>query len=495
MERIANFLTDWPSDWTSGWSSDWTAGWAIFVFLLHLSVMVRALTREHRAPASRLAWVAVIMALPGLGIIAYFFFGDPSANWRMDRKLTVLRKELPRRPLGQVTAPDIPELYQQSFARASVVNGFAPTGGNRAELTADSNESIDWLVADIEGAVEHAHLLFYIWLPDQNGTRVARAMMAAAGRGVKARVIVDGLGSRTLLSHPLWAEIQAAGVETVVAFDISYPLIAATYQRLDIRNHRKIVVIDHDVTYIGSQNCADPAFRIKAKYAPWVDTMLRIDGPVAWQAQRLFIGDWMAHGGNDISALLERQTERQAGGFAAVMAGTGAVETHQGVPDMIQTMLACAQREVLITTPYYVPSEALHQAICSAAKRGVRVKINLPARNDSKVVDLASKSYYPSFLRAGVEICEFAPGLLHAKLITVDEQLAFVGSANLDRRSIDLNFENTMLLYDPALTREIRTQQKTFWEHSSDVDADDVKSWSRFRRLVMNAVGTLAPLL
>ncbi|UWQ05717.1 cardiolipin synthase [Aliiroseovarius crassostreae] len=492
MDWATDFLTDWPSDWASGWT--------LFVFLLHLSVMGRALTRDHRSPASRLAWVAVIMALPGLGIIAYFFFGDPSASWRMDRKLTTLRKALARHPQGDVPSPDIPQPYRPSFARAAAVNGFAPVGGNRAELTADSNESIDWLVADIEAAQDHAHLLFYIWLPDENGTRVARAMMAAAGRGVSARVIVDGLGARRLLSHPLWREMQEAGVQTVVAFDISYPLVAALYQRLDIRNHRKIVVIDHGVTYLGSQNCADPEFRIKAKYAPWVDTMLRIEGPVAWQAQRLFIGDWMAHGGEDISALLERPApdprhEGDEAGFVGVMAGTGAVQTREGVSDMIQTLLASAQHEVMITTPYYVPSEALHQAICSAAKRGVRVQITLPARNDSWVVNLASKSYYASFLRAGVEINEFKPGLLHAKLITVDGEVAFVGSANLDRRSIDLNFENTMLLHAPALTREIRLQQEAFREDAYEIDAEDVAQWSRLRRLVMNAVGTMAPLL
>ncbi|MDA5094712.1 cardiolipin synthase [Aliiroseovarius sp. KMU-50] len=474
---------------------NWTLIWSIFFFLLHVSVVVRAITRAHRAPASRLAWVAVIMALPFIGIIAYFFFGDPSASWRMDRRLTHLRKELPRLPAAAPIAPDLPVPYAQSFARAASINGFQPVDGNRAELTADSNEAIDWLVADIEAAQDHAHLLFYIWLPDDNGTRVAQAMMAAARRGVAARVIVDGLGSRKLLSHQLWRDMAEAGIEQVVAFDISYPLIAALYQRLDIRNHRKIVVIDHHVTYVGSQNCADPEFRIKAKYAPWVDTMLRIDGPVAWQAQRLFIGDWMAHGGKDISELLDHIPEEEAGGFVSVMAGTGSVETHEGVPDMIQMLLASAQEEVVITTPYYVPSEALHGQICSAARRGVRVRINLPAKNDSWVVGLASQSYFDSFLRAGVKIHEFHGGLLHAKLITVDGQVALIGSANLDRRSFDLNFENSLMLLDPELTGEIRTQQDAFQDASTPVLRQDVEDWSRLRRLMVNAVGTMAPLL
>ncbi|MBT2130978.1 phospholipase D-like domain-containing protein [Aliiroseovarius lamellibrachiae] len=478
---------------------NWAVIWSVSFFLLDLVVVVRALTRDHRTPASRLAWVTVIFTLPGLGIVAYFLFGDPSANARMDRRLTALRKELPRVPLGGTPDPELPPLYTQSFARAASLNGFVPVAGNRAELTADSNEAIDWLVADIEAAKGHAHLLFYIWLPDHNGTRVAEAMIAAATRGVNARVIVDGLGSRTLLSHPLWRKMQEAGVECVVAFDISYPLFAALYQRLDIRNHRKIVVIDHNTTYVGSQNCADPEFLIKAKYAPWVDTMLRIEGPVAWQAQRLFVGDWMAHGGPDISEMLDREAPvPEAPGkdsFTAVMAGTGAVQTYEGVPDMIQMLLASAQHEVVITTPYYVPSDALHGQICSAAKRGVRVRVNLPARNDSWIVGMAAQSYFSSFLKAGVELYQFHGGLLHAKLLTVDGQVGLVGSANLDRRSFDLNFENSMMLQGADVVGEIRAQQERFLQSSEQVMRDDVVAWTRLRRLVINGMGTLAPLL
>ena len=161
---------------------NWAVIWSVSFFLLDLVVVVRALTRDHRTPASRLAWVTVIFTLPGLGIVAYFLFGDPSANARMDRRLTALRKELPRVPLGGTPDPELPPLYTQSFARAASLNGFVPVAGNRAELTADSNEAIDWLVADIEAAKGHAHLLFYIWLPDHNGTRVAEAMIAAAAR-------------------------------------------------------------------------------------------------------------------------------------------------------------------------------------------------------------------------------------------------------------------------------------------------------------------------
>lgn len=476
------------------WGS-WGAIWAVLLFLVDLATIARAVTREHRSPASRLAWSVVILTLPLLGIIAYFFLGDTSADRKSDKKLKDLRRELPRLAKDALPKADLPLLYRQAFARAGSVNGFQPAPGNSARVTTDSNESIDWLVADIEAATGHVHILFYIWLADVNGTRVAEALIRAAGRGVKVRVIVDGLGSRRLLSDPLWRRMKEGGVETVIAFAFRFPLISAFFRRLDIRNHRKIVVIDHSITYVGSQNCADAAFRVKAKYAPWVDVMLRVTGPVAWQAQRLFVSDWMVHGGDDIAACLDHVPEVPDSGFAAVMAGTGPTESIQAVPDMMQMLLAAAQDEVIVTTPYYVPSEALHQQICAAALRGVRVRLNVPANNDSLIVAFASRSFYRSMLKAGVEIHEFQPGLLHAKILSVDGTAALVGSPNLDQRSFDLNYENSMMLVDPDVVSELCRKQESFLNVSLQIQAETVVNWSVPRRILINSIGMLSPLL
>ncbi|WP_289043559.1 cardiolipin synthase [uncultured Aliiroseovarius sp.] len=478
---------------TVSWGS-WGAIWAVLLILLDLATIARAVTREHRSPASRLAWSVVIMTLPVVGVVAYFFLGDTSADRKSDRKLKDLRRELPKQPNDQPRAA-LPLLYRQAFARAASVNGFLPLAGNRADVTIDSNESIDWLVADIDAATDHAHLLFYIWLADDNGTRVAEAMIRAARRGIKARVIVDGLGSRKLLSDPLWTRMNEGGVETVVAFAFRFPLLSAFIRRLDIRNHRKIVVIDHAITYVGSQNCADAAFRVKKKFAPWVDVMLRVGGPVAWQAQRLFVSDWMVHGGDDIARYLDHDPEMPKGGFPAVMAGTGPTESVHAVPDMMQMLLASAQKEVIITTPYYVPSEALHQQICAAALRGVYVRLNVPATNDSLIVAFASRSFYRSLLKAGVDVYEFQPGLLHAKILSVDGTAALVGSPNLDQRSFDLNYENSMMLVDEATVGTLREKQKVFLSMSDKVQREVVAGWTVPRRLLFNSIGMLAPLL
>lgn len=477
------------------WALTWGSTWAVLLVLLDIATIARAVTREHRSAASRLAWVVVIMSLPLVGVIAYFFLGDTSSDRRSDRKLKDLRRELPKRPQGELPHPELPLLYRQSFARAASVNGFQPVAGNHAKVTTNSDESIDWLIADIDAAQDHVHLLFYIWLTDHNGTRVAEAVMRAAKRGVTCRVIVDGLGSRGLLADPLWKSMKEAGVETVVAFAFRFALFAAFFRRLDIRNHRKVIVIDHDTTYVGSQNCADAAFLVKKKFAPWVDIMMRITGPVAWQSQRLFVSDWMVNGGADISFVLQRETPVPDGGFPAVVAGTGPNISVQGVPDMAQMLLASAQEEVVITTPYYVPSEALQQQICATAVRGVRVRLNVPANNDSHFVGFASRSFYRALLKAGVEIHEFQPGLLHAKILTVDGQVALIGSPNLDRRSFDLNYENSMMLADPVTVGALVTKQELFLKASLPVSRKKVESWSITRRVLINGVGMMAPLL
>ena len=219
-----------------------------------------------------------------------------------------------------------------------------------------------------------------------------------------------------------------------------------------MRNHRKIVVIDNRITYCGSQNCADPAFLIKAKYAPWVDIMLRLEGPIVRQQQKLFAGDWMAHVDEDISALVRAPLPPAQGGFPAQAIGTGPTVRYSAMPEMFEALMYTARRELVLTTPYYVPDEPIQAALCASARRGVATTVVFPARNDSLIVAAASRSYYDELLGAGVRIFEYDAGLLHAKTVTMDGEITLVGSANIDRRSFDLNFENNILIFDAGVT-------------------------------------------
>ncbi len=470
-----------------------TAAHAALVIL----VGIRVLLRPYREPASRIAWMLVIFALPLLGVVAYVLFGEVNLGRRRVRRALAARSKLQALVAGEWReCPDaIPERYHPLFRVGHSISGLNPVAGNAGTLLPDSNRTIDALVADIDSAREQVHLLFYIWLADNNGLRVVEALMRAARRGVTVRAMADALGSRALIRSGHWRAMADSGVRLAVALPIGNPLLRPLAGRIDLRNHRKIVVIDGTVTYCGSQNCADPEFRVKPRYAPWVDAMIRFEGPVAAQNQYLFASDWLSHVNEEPEQLLQREASQSAAGFAAQVVGTGPTVRSSAMPEMFQSIMHSARSEMLITTPYFVPSEPMMETLCATAYRGVDTTLILPARNDSLVVAAASRSYYPALLEAGVKIFEYHGGLLHTKSLTVDGAISLIGSANMDRRSFDLNFENNILLADPGLTADLRQRQQDYLASSTAVSAAEVAAWTVPRRLWNNVIAMLGPVL
>jgi cardiolipin synthase len=298
-----------------------------------------------------------------------------------------------------------------------------------------------------------------------------------------------------MINSEHWQTMCKAGIRLAGALPIGNPLLRPLKGRVDLRNHRKIVVIDNLITYCGSQNCADPEFLVKAKYAPWVDAMMRFEGPIARQNQYLFASDWEAETGEDISDLLRRPISPVQPGLPAQVIGTGPTARYSAMPEMFETLMYAARRELVISTPYYVPDEAMQAGLCASARRGVHTTIIFPARNDSWIVGAASRSYYADLLAAGVRIFEYQDGLLHTKSLTLDGEITLIGSANMDRRSFDLNYENNILFYDRALTADMRQRQDSYIARSRQVTGEMVARWSWRRRLWNNAVAMLGPVL
>ena len=472
---------------------------AFFLLLLHIlvvgAVVVRILLRPHREPASRIAWIAVVGALPVVGVIAYLLLGETNVGRRNRNSMDKAMEELPQATAMGDSVAQVPPNYVHLFRVGTSISGFQPVAGNHAELMADSNATIQHMVADIDAATQQVNLLFYIWLTDNNGSRMAAALKRAAGRGVTCRAMVDGLGSRALLKSRLWREMADSGVKTAVALPLGNPLLRPLQGRIDLRNHRKILVIDGRVTYCGSQNCADPEFRVKAKYAPWVDSVIRLTGPVVRQNQLLFATDWMTYSGEELHARREQPAPESAGNTVAQVVASGPTLRHSAMPEMFESLIFGAREELVISTPYYVPNQSMQEALCAAAYRGVHTTLILPARNDSMEVAAASRSYYADLLKAGVELREYEGGLLHSKTLTLDGEITLMGSANMDRRSFELNYENNMLLYDPQLTRTIRERQQVYIDSSIAVSIEAVESWSLGRRLWNNTVAMLGPVL
>ena len=473
---------------------------ASFLLLLELAFIARVLLRPSRQPASRIAWITVIALLPVAGILAYLLFGETSIGRRRTARVRNVLEEMPEFPAavpGDETnlEANVPGHYAHLFRVGRSINHIEPVGGNSATLPADSNAVIDAMVADIDAAKQHVHLLFYIWLADGNGCKVVEALKRATGRGVICRAMADDLGSRSMIHSQHWQAMQDAGVRLAVALPIGNPLLRPFRGRIDLRDHRKIVVIDGGITYCGSQNCADPEFRVKPKYAPWVDIMMRFEGPVATQNQFLFARDWMTYAGENLDELLRQPIPAPRPGFPAQVVASGPTARPSAMPEMFESLMYAARSKLAITTPYYVPDEPLQNALCAAAYRGVDTTIIFPARNDSWVVAAASRSYYAELLTAGVKIHEYEGGLLHTKSLTLDGEVTLIGSANMDRRSFDLNYENNILFYDPELTVVMQQRQAQYLAHSRRVEPNEVAAWPVTRRLWNNFIAMLGPVL
>lgn len=472
-----------------------------FGVLLHLALQLltalRALTKRDRQPAARAAWLLLVFSVPVAGVVLYFLFGETNIGKRTRRRMAEVTDRLGVHLPGASAAPppDLPVALRPVFRRAASVNGFVPVAGNAATLPPDETAAIDALVADIDAARDHVHLLFYIWLEDGNGTRLLDAVERAAARGVTCRVLIDGLGSRALARSARWAALAGAGVRTAITFKMRWLLAHVFFARVDLRNHRKIAVIDGRTGYCGSQNCADPAFLPKKRFAPWVDILIRVEGSVVRQIQHLFVIDWMTHAGEDIGALLDVPVDPVPGGFPAIAVGTGPTIDNRAVSDIFAMLMVAAQEEAIITTPYFVPDDTLHRAICGAARRGVAVTMILPERNDSFFVARASRSYYADLLRAGVRLAEYRGGLLHAKTLTVDGVATCLGSANMDRRSFELNFENNLILVSEEVTGEVRARQLAWLSRATVLGPTHGEGWPLFRRAVNNLFATMGPLL
>ena len=494
----------WPPSWMH---AGFLAQLALFV--LHLLVAARAVTRPGRTPASRSAWVAVIMFMPLLGVVAYLLLGETSIGRERIRRLREVEARMARPEDGTAPAGATVLGSAELFHLCHSINGLRPVGGNRIELlgapgaapgdpTADCDAAIETLVADIAQAREQVHISFYIWLNDGNGGRVADAVADAARRGVRCRVMVDALGSRAFIRSPRWAQLREAGASVLATLDDVPRLGHLAIGRVDLRNHRKIVVIDNRIAYCGSQNCADPAFRVEARFAPWIDILLRCEGPVVRQLQYIFLMAWIAETGErEAEGLPSAAPAPQsfADGAVAQMFGTGPTTPWNAMSDMFVAGIYAARAELVVTTPYFVPDEALLRALCAAPRRGVATTLVFPSRNNSRLVGGVCRSCYPDLLDSGVAVYEYPLGLLHTKSLTADGEIALVGSANMDRRSLQLNYENNLLVADRAVAAAIRRRQQGYLSVSHPVAPASVRAWPFGTRLVRNAMGMLSPLL
>lgn len=468
--------------------------------LAQIGAAIRVLARPDKPPAVRAGWLVLIFSVPVAGVVLYLLVGETRLNFRIAQRQRKTLAALPPPRARQRFDPP-PEAWRAAFARAASVNGYAISHACAPRLLVPAQDQIAALIEDIEAASDSVHIISYIWLDDPVGRALAEALIRAAKRGVEVCLLVDGLGARTFLRAPHWQAMRAAGVQTSVAFPFHWALFKLATSRIDLRNHRKLAVIDARIAYIGSRNIAAPEFKIKARFAPWTDILLRLEGPIVAQHAHIFATDWMTHTGRALEAEPDAPETQvtpsptPALGAPAICFASGPMLDARAIPDVFDAAIGAARDSLTLTTPYFVPGEGLDAALRAAARRGVVVRLIVPRRNDSRFVALASRSYYPALIAAGVQIYEHGPGILHAKTLLADDHALILGSANLDRRSYELNYEACVLMSDPALARDLAAAQDGWLEHSVRIDGDSLAQWSLARRLANNLVSILAPVL
>jgi cardiolipin synthase A/B len=370
--------------------------------------------------------------------------------------------------------------------------------GNRLTLLPDYGTAFKSLIQDIDAATRSCHLEFYIWNQGGLADDVGEALLRAAARGIECKVLLDDVGSRKFLRSEAAQRLRKGGVAVLAALPAR--LWRLLLVRYDLRLHRKIAVIDGRIAYTGSQNLVDPRyFKQEAGVGLWVDAMVRVEGPAVEPLEIIFLGDWAMESLETIEHL--RQTtdlhslERRGDAPVQVIPSGPAHDAGGAMERILLSTIYNAQQTLTLTTPYFVPDEALLTALISAAQRGVRVTLIMPADVDSRLARLASRSIQGDLVAAGVRVLLFKGGLLHTKSVTVDGAFSLFGSLNLDPRSLHLNFEITLAIYDEDFTAGLAALQAEYAHQSRAIALAAWQARSRPQKLLENAARLLGPLL
>ena len=459
--------------------------WAIRLVMLPI-------VPTRRSPEAAKGWLLFIFFLPWVGLLLYLLIGRPRLpRWRVERRgeyLDLIEPVRSRmRALPQLAAPPVDQQYQPSVRLATDLGMLDNLGGNAVELLTDYNGTIDRIAADIERALHHVHLCFYIFGDDARSAVVIEALGRAVARGAVCRVLVDAFGSRPSL-RTLLPKLRVLGVAARVALPVR---VGRKTARFDLRNHRKIVVIDGHVGYTGSQNMVSANFKPGLTYS---ELMVRIEGPSTLQLQAVFGSDWFVESGEFIGEHAF-PLPNAAGNTPAQVLPNGPSTSTQRALRMAINLIYSARRRVVVTTPYFIPSQSLQDAMETAVLRGAEVHLIVDDRIDQFFVGNAQRSYYESLLLAGVKIHAYTEGFLHTKSVSIDGQMAWIGSCNLDMRSFELNEEVVALFFDQGIAAQLGALEERYMLGSVQIKLEQWRKRPFVHELMQNLTRLVSPLL
>ena len=458
------------------------------VVVIDLIAMVCLLYRGQGVERT-LAWLFAVIAFPALGAIAYLLLADPTIKRPIIRRR---RRQAAAYLRGAAAEPVATEsMAGRVMAAAARSTGLEPTAGNQTEVLTADEMAFARVEENLRGARQRIWAEYYLIRRDETGHRFLDILAAKAREGIEVRLLYDALGSFRM-NRPRVQAIIAAGGRCEEFLPLN-PL--RKRWAVHLRNHRKLIVIDGAVAFTGGMNVGDEySGRARRRGTlHFSDTHLRLEGPCVDDLEEVFAQDWQFATGEPLDLPL-RQEERPGGATVAVVP-SGPDQLRNASQLNYFTGITSAQRSVWLTSPYFIPDEAILSALASAALKGVDVRILVPAKSDVLVVGPAGRSYYQQLLNVGIRIFEYLPSMLHAKTMVIDEHLALVGSANIDMRSFTLNFEVGALLDDPTVAATLRDCFAAQIRQSREITGETVKGWSVLKRLQHGAARLFSPLL
>ena len=457
------------------------AGWFGYLVLLGGWIVL-----QKREPVATLSWLMGLAFLPYLGFLIYVVFG-PQKIKRQRLRRARTRVALPNIE-GQTDGSDLIELGNL----AQATTGLPPSTARDVRLLIDGAAKYEALLADIREARNHIHLEYYIFDPDESGHAVRDALIERARNGVKVRLLLDAVGSSR--SRRFFKPLLEAGGELAWFHPLQ---LGRIWQRtwLNLRTHRKIVVIDGRVAYTGGINITDDENE-RLRSDAYRDLHLRLEGDVVRALQLVFVEDWAyaTQSRDFISEVARAMPEAEPGPRIAQVLTSGPDSSWEAIHRLHVSTIHAARHRVWLVTPYFVPGEAAMMALTSAALGGLDVRLLVPRMSDSRLVTLAARSYFDQLLAAGVKIYEYGPRMLHSKALLVDDGIALIGSANFDHRSFRLNFEVSMLFQDEGIAAVLAKLIESEFAHAPRVRHD--RKRSLFRDALPEALARLlSPLL
>lgn len=451
-------------------------------FAIRITALI--IVPRNRKPTAAMAWLLAIFLIPFVGIILFLLIGNsklPKARHEKQRHLDRLITERAQSLTPPAEAAEWPDWFASLVRQNQQLGALPALGGNTVYLSDDYQASIDAMTHEIDAASRFVHVEYYIVSFDATTRGFFGALERAVQRGVPVRLLADFVASRRVANHnETFAELDRIGVQW--SYMLPVQPLKGQYQRPDLRNHRKLVVVDGQVGFMGSQNLIDRSYNSPKNHKrglQWQELVAGIVGPAVSAINAVFMSDWYIETGELLNAdeyvpAMDVTVDSSAHAVVCQVVPSGPGYSDENNLRLFLTLVTSAQRKVIITSPYFVPDEAMMYAITSACRRGLDVQLFVSEIGDQGSVWHAQRSYYGALLRAGVEIWLYpAPFILHAKHLSIDDDVAVIGSSNMDIRSFALNAESSLLVRGASFVTQMRGVEQAYRDAGRRLTLDE----------------------